>query len=206
MRYIDVRKTGTDLSVIVVFTAFAAAVRLLFLTHPAPWADEFFSISYIRQSFLDLINLHRDTDVHPPLYYILLKSLSFIFGDSIFGFRALSVLFGVASVPFFYLIARDRLGSKVAVVSTLFFCVLPIHVHFSREIRMYSALSFFLIVAQYCFFSLAYETVKYSARKMILSIGFLLSLSASFYTNYTNLCRSFLLCPIIYNRICKLFL
>ncbi len=48
-------------------------------------------------------------DVHPPLYYVLLKVWERVFGESLWAVRGLSVLFGAAAVLVAYAVCVEAL-------------------------------------------------------------------------------------------------
>jgi dolichyl-phosphate-mannose-protein mannosyltransferase len=56
---------------------------------------------------------------HPPLGQLIIASGIYIFGDNPFGWRIFSVLFGVASIVFFYLICQQlKMPPKYAFLAT----------------------------------------------------------------------------------------
>jgi len=66
---------------------------LLFLSfyNKTFWYDEAYSIGLIDMSFKDIWNTTA-LDVHPPLYYYILKVFTFIFGHSVTSFHLCSLL------------------------------------------------------------------------------------------------------------------
>jgi len=124
---------------LLLIVALAAALRLHDLTRTSLWLDEGFSTaisSVMGTSFLRGIL----SDVHPPLYYILLHLWMALFGDGEWALRALSVAFGVLTVPVLFrtgqLIGGDRLG----LVAAALLAASPLHIQYSTEIRMYALL------------------------------------------------------------------
>lgn len=114
--------------------AAGAALRFLGLGADGLWHDESWSWWLATG---DLIGKLRAVDAHPPLYYATL-SLWIRLGDSEAWIRALSALYGVATLPLVY-----RLGKKVAGNGLLPMAILafsPFHVFFSQEARSYSIL------------------------------------------------------------------
>jgi len=68
--------------------------------------DEVFSWRLTTYPTAELIP-RTAADLHPPLYYLLLKGWSFVCGSSPDALRALSVFFGVLSVPTIYLFCSE---------------------------------------------------------------------------------------------------
>src|SRR4051812_35613993 len=83
-----------------------AAWHLLTLDRQCLWFDEAFSWRLTRFSWLEMIDRAKQ-DVHPPLYYILLKAWIAVFGDSVFAMRLLSVCWFGAGLWFVYQFCRE---------------------------------------------------------------------------------------------------
>ena len=67
--------------------ALAAATRFHGLTANAMWADELFSWRLTTLELPDLLRIVAG-DVHPPLYFLMLKLVTGIFGDGLIVMRA----------------------------------------------------------------------------------------------------------------------
>ena len=64
---------------------------LLGAFHTNIWYDESYSVAMSMRSFSDIWKIGQ-TDVHPVLYYFMLKILNIIFGLNILIYRLFSVL------------------------------------------------------------------------------------------------------------------
>ena len=81
-----------------------AVLRVPYLTTRSIWYDEASSwqtASFPLSGTLDSLRLN----VHPPLYYWVLKAWMAAFGESVLALRGLSVLFGLLTVAGMYLAA-----------------------------------------------------------------------------------------------------
>ena len=68
------------------------ALSLCFLTvGDEIWFDEVFSVSIVKHSFSDIISFTA-ADVHPPLYYFILKCFTLIFGQRMSVYHLVSVI------------------------------------------------------------------------------------------------------------------
>jgi uncharacterized membrane protein len=76
-----------------------ASSRTILLDEMASWR--------VSQCTIEEVLSRCSQNVHPPLHYLSLKAWTCAFGDSMFSMRALSVLFGCASIPMAYLLIRD---------------------------------------------------------------------------------------------------
>ena len=116
------------------------------------WLDEATSAILARDfSFFDILTKFSPGDFHPPLYYLILKLWSFVFGTSELGLRSLSIFTGVASIFVLYLIVKELFNRRAALVSSLLLATSGLHIYFSQEARMYVLASFFVLLSIYFF-------------------------------------------------------
>lgn len=129
---------------ILVFSLFALTlgIRIAFITQKNLWFDEVFSWHLSLDSFYEII-VRTSADIHPPLYYWILKIWSFFFGDSVFAIRLLSALFTSSAVFFIYPLAKRVMSPLNAVLVLVLYSVSPLNLYYSQEARM-SAMNLFL--------------------------------------------------------------
>lgn len=85
------------------------------------------------------------SDVHPPLYFVLLNLWTRIWGTGDLALRSLSILFSLACLPIMASLAR-RLGGENAILpACLLFAFSPLTIYYSTEGRMYSLLLLLVI-------------------------------------------------------------
>lgn len=152
--------------------------RFINLNAVSLWHDEAFSVLLSRMSFQEM-TYRTGLDVHPPLYYWILKIWSWIFGQSLFAFRAMSVFFSLLSLVFVYLLLR-----QIKIKNYLFLFILaclafaPFQIQYSQEMRMYS-LGAFLIIAS------CYVLIKLIKNFSWLYFGvYTILTTAALYTHY----------------------
>ena len=87
-------------------TLLAAAVRAVLLGRKSLWLDEIWSLSTARLSWTDFLWSLRNQDPNMSFYHVLLHFWLSI-GRSEASLRAMSVLFGVATVPLVYLLGKQ---------------------------------------------------------------------------------------------------
>lgn len=108
------------------------------------WYDEAYTIAIMKHSFSEIWKITA-SDVHPPLYYFMLKAFIGVFGDSLFVMRIFSNL-GVIACCLLGLIPIRRLfGEKVAFSFILLMILMPVNQYLGVEIRMYSWAMFFVL-------------------------------------------------------------
>lgn len=128
------------------------------------WLDEATSGIVVRDlSFNEILTKFSPADFHPPLYYLILKIWSTIFGTSEIALRLLSVIFGTATVIVVYKIAQNLVKERYAVIASLLMATAPLHIYYSQEARMYSMAALFASLSVYFFILLSKKhDVKYA--------------------------------------------
>ncbi|MFQ6057960.1 MAG: glycosyltransferase family 39 protein [Anaerolineae bacterium] len=69
---------------------------------------------------------------HPTLFFFLQALSLKFFGVSVFGLRLLSVIVGTLNIPFLYLLVRQMLNRRMALVAAGLLTVSHFHLHYSR--------------------------------------------------------------------------
>ncbi|TFY88317.1 hypothetical protein DYL59_16015 [Pseudomonas kairouanensis] len=163
--------------------ALAVALRFYHLTSAAIWGDEGSSLLLSEYAVGDLW-FHAAHDVHPPLYFFLLRGWIELFGDSIWSIRSMSAVPGVVAVGLGVWLTRQLSTRRAAVLAGILLALLPTAVRYSQEVRMYSLLAVWLLGAT---LALVYW-VKQPERMRYLAV-YVVLMSAGFYTHYfTALC------------------
>lgn len=116
----------------------ALILRLISLTQSL-WLDEAISFTAVKNyHFWEIITKFAPGDVHPPLYYLLLKLWTDIFGYSEISLRFPSVIAGVIAVFLVIRIGEKLFNRKIGLLAGLFLAVNPLAIYYSQEARMYS--------------------------------------------------------------------
>jgi len=104
------------------------------------WLDEAIGALVVRGlTFQEIFTRFLPVDNHPPLYYLILKLWTSVFGYSEISLRFPSVIFGICTIALTYLIAeRISKSKKWASLSALLLATSQFHIYFSQEARMYS--------------------------------------------------------------------
>ena len=124
-------------------------VRLYRLDSQSLWADE--GLQYFiasAESFNEVFGRLFRT-FHPPLSY-LIHHVFLQINDTAFFLRLPSALFGVASMPLVYVLARHLVSRPAAVLTLVVFSVSPFHTWYSQDGRMYAQLLFLSLLSTYC--------------------------------------------------------
>lgn len=141
------------------------------------WLDEALTGSYIRMGWGELLAF-TTTDVHPPLYYLIVKLGITLFGDHVYVVKLFSYLPFVLMLLLTVVKVRKEYGNRTTFLMLAFLCTTPCIIERNAEMRMYQWAMFFV----YAFALWLFVAVKMQARKDWL-ICLLFGLCAA-YTHY----------------------
>lgn len=163
-------------------------IRTYQLTGRSLWFDEAFSWRIIQFPLPELLSRAR-ADVHPPLYYLLLKSWAVVFGASLFSLRLFSITFAAASLGAMYMLVTELLraaGIKLAaarsggLIAALLLAVSAWQIALAWEARMYALGTFLVLLATW----LLVKAVQEKHTRPWWWIGYGLAAAACVYTHY----------------------
>ena len=132
----------------------AVQIGLIFNTNL--WFDEAYTVSMIRHPVSEILSITA-VDVHPPLYYLLLKAFCAVFGNSIPIIKLFSVLGSAGTLLLGCFPLRKRFGAKTAFWFVLIFAAIPYAFYFAVQPRSYSWSAFAVTAVAL----LAYDIAKH---------------------------------------------
>lgn len=201
------KKYWSLLSVLVI----AAGLRLINLTAISLWHDEAFSALLIKYSWSEMM-YRIGLDVHPPMYYIFLRLWHYVFGDSLFSLRGLSVFFGVLTVWAVWMFVKEAFkNQKYALWAAVLVAVNPFSIQYVTEARMYTMGAFFGVLAAYFLVKALHqqktlyeggqqnipylpEAASLKRRMLLNYLGFSASIVVLIYTHYYLLFTATAIC------------
>jgi uncharacterized membrane protein len=119
-------------------------LRLVNISAEPYWGDEILSldIATFSSSFSDMLRYVATVEFHPPLYYLILRPWTAIFGTAEAATRAISVIGGLGTITAAYVGGRVLFRSVFgATVAAMLVAVLPLQVEFGQEARPYALLA-----------------------------------------------------------------
>lgn len=183
------RRPTTRLKVVLSVVAIlwlATSLRFYRLDAQSFWNDEGNSARLSERS-LSLIVEGTASDVHPPLYYLLLRGWREMVGESEFGLRSFSAFAGVALAAAVYALGRtmfrrERLPAWAAVlVASLH----PALVYYSQEARMYELLALLAVLSTLILLRLLPRLAgRWRRSDLVFAGAYALSVTAGLYTHY----------------------
>jgi mannosyltransferase len=140
--------TRRESALLVAILAAGAFLRFHDLSSQTLWLDEAFSWQMVQFPWDEILR-HTTEDVHPPLYYFLLKGWIALVGDSVFAMRFLSSLLSLLQLVILFAFCKDltetscaesgggRAASGVALLATALAALSVFELEYAREVRMY---------------------------------------------------------------------
>src|SRR3989338_411797 len=172
---------NTNKKALIILLFFALAVTLLEmvnLTKVSLWHDESFSALLVQYNFPEMISRIK-MDVHPPLYYIVLRGWTDIFSNSLFSLRMFSVFFSFLAIFGVYLFTnRAFRSSALALFASLLYALSYFQIQYAMEARMYALGAFLATISGYLFLR------ALEAKKLKWWIVYAVSVSLGIYTHY----------------------
>jgi mannosyltransferase len=99
--------------------------------HGGFWIDEGISVGIAHEHWTSIPHVLRQ-DGSPPAYYLLLGLWIRLFGDSEAQTHALSLVFGIASIPLAYFAARALFGRTTGLVCALLAALDPFLTYYAQ--------------------------------------------------------------------------
>jgi hypothetical protein len=151
-------RRGQTLLILAAMMLIAAGLRLL--ASRSLWLDEATSWFETQLPYDRMIEVLRDTDVHPPGYFTVLWATVRAFGDSELALRLPSLVAATALVPMLYVAGKALYDRATGLVAAGFAVVAPIVVWYSQEARMYAQLMLLAAIAVWAIYQ-ALETGRF---------------------------------------------
>jgi uncharacterized membrane protein len=190
----DVLALFTPARLLIIVVLIGGLLRFYRFAALSLWLDEGFTVYFSRLPWRTVLGLDGAYDVHPPLYYALVKSVSLVVPELIAG-RLISVVAGIFTIPVLYALVARLAGAWAALLPSLVLAVSPLHIWYSQEARQY-VLVVLLICTSYLALIAFDQTLQ--LRWALLYFGSLLvSLYIEYSAIYALIPQSLILAVII---------
>ena len=131
--------------------------------HSNMWFDESYSIAIAKHSFKEIWQIGSH-DVHPVLYYIMIRIVMLITNNSIVCVRLFSCVPLILMSILGYSFIRKEFGNKAGLIFTFFSLFFPTLLTYAGEIRMYTWAMLFVTMM----FVYAYKIMNnYNVREVL---------------------------------------
>jgi len=149
------------------------------------WSDETYTLAMLDGTFSDFYAKFKN-DLHPPLYYLVLRLYTGLFGESATVLRSFSVVGVLATLLLAYFAGQRVFGKQGALYLCLMLISVPMLAVYSHQARMYTWAAFSVtgVFIYSCLFMRSGST-----RDLILLLLFTL---AAMYTHYYSMIAAFM--------------
>jgi uncharacterized membrane protein len=141
MKNILKKLTSNELLIFLLIFVFATFFYLFNIGFSDLWSDEIYTKSMLEGSLLDFYTKFNN-DLHPPLYYLVLRLFTALFGINPVTLRFFSVLGVLSTITLAYFAGQRIFGKKGALYFCLMLISLPMLAAYSHQARMYTWAAF----------------------------------------------------------------
>lgn len=114
-------------------------LRIYLVANQSIWFDEAITLNLATSSFAEIV-ADRAANIHPPLYFFLMKGWVTLVGVNPFVVRYTSVLASFLEVSALFLAGRSLLNRRVAWLAALLVAFSPLSIIYAQELRVYALL------------------------------------------------------------------
>ncbi len=126
--------------------------------------DENFSLHFSTLPWRETLK-YAIIETNPPLYTLILRFWSILFGQNEIISRLLSLIFGSCSILLIYELTYKFFCRRVAIFSTVIFSLSAINIYLNLEARCYSLLILLSILSSYLFLKF-YQTNQFTKKQL----------------------------------------
>ena len=160
----------------------AAALRILPLPHEALSGDEIFSHGIAIEPLPAAWHDIREDLVHPPLFYLLLKAGTAVWGAGVTGLRVLSLVFGLLALPLLVWLGTRLPGARwCGLLAAACVAVGRYDLFYSQEARSYAFYTVLVLLLV-----LWFETATRTPDRPALWAAGVVLMTALVYTHYVG--------------------
>jgi mannosyltransferase len=134
-----IKQNRREFIILAVIVLIAALLRLTRLGYQSEWNDEALSVTIASGTARQILT-NEFHSLHPPGYYLILHFWCNLFGDSDFALRLPSALMGIGAVISMDLLGKSLFNWRTGLWAAALTALMPFHLYYSQEMRMYSQL------------------------------------------------------------------
>ncbi len=182
--------------IVAIYALVLSALNFLRIFDNVFWGDEAYSIGLARMDFIPMIR-ETASDVHPPLYYLLLTLLVRIFGERGWVYHLSGLIPFLAVVIFICTVFYKRFGPAASLVFLTLMGLSDNAAVYNVEVRMYSLAFMFVLFSFYSFLLLLKKEKKAALFFVLFSLG------AAYTHYYALLAVSFFYMVLFFRMLVK---
>ena len=159
---------------VIVLTLAALFLRLVNINGAALWIDELYCFDIASKSnILEILKTVLLTDLHAPLFFIILHFWIKLTGTADITLILLPVIFSATSIPLGYVICKRLFDTKTAVVFSVLNTFSALEIYYAQELKFYSLLPLLGLLSLY-FFSKITKDLDIKNALYLLAVNFII--------------------------------
>ena len=140
------------LIIVAVLTIAALGLRLVDINNSALWIDELYCYDIaLKPNIIEILKTVFLTDLHAPLFFIILHFWIKIFGSADKILIMLPVIFSTLSIPVGYLLCKKLFDNKTAIIFSVLTAFSSLEIYYAQELKFYSLLPLLGLLSVYFF-------------------------------------------------------
>lgn len=177
---IIIKKT-TDLllenKVLTLILLVATVLRFFKIDFQSLWMDELYTVNVAssKHSFSQIISEVNLRESYPYLYFFIMNTFFFLFGDTATVARIPSAIFGILAVWMIYKIGKELYSKNAGLIAATLLTFNQYAIYHSQEARAYSFYLLGLLVSYFYFIRFIKEDNKKNLLIYAISTGLLLN-------------------------------
>jgi mannosyltransferase len=148
-----------SLTLLTAIVVIASLLRFHAIGQKNIWVDEGVSIALARLDWYNFVRILWRHEANMTLYYLFLRAW-LPFGSSEPYIRTLSALFGIATIPAVFVLARRMFDARVGLIASLLLAVNAYAIRYSQEARSYSLYPFLCVLSTIYFLKYLQQSTR----------------------------------------------
>lgn len=136
------KKTGLIVLIVMILVFTGLYISLIFNRNI--WTDEAYTMELVRENHFWGIIRNTANDVHPPLYYLIVKCFVLLLGDAFPVYKVVSIIPMALTMMLAISHIRPWWGERAAVLFLIMVNAIPCVLEYVVQMRMYSWALFFV--------------------------------------------------------------
>ena len=171
-----------NILLIIVIAVSTAHVFTAYFIDRSLWIDEAMLMkSVVTRDFAGILaGMFDDNQSAPPGYMILVKAISYVFGNSTMSLRLASMILFFASIWFIYLIARDGMKFRIPLLPVAVIMSLWTVAYYATETKPYIGDVFFSLLSIWIYFRYKNGKTSFMTCALIMAVSIWFAFGALF--------------------------
>ncbi len=154
---------GNTVIILALIILIAGGLRLYGVDRQSLWYDEVFEESVSQQLFSNNNIWEKENKIDnrwlTPFHLLFIYPMTKIFPGSDFALRMIPFIFGLITVPLFFIFSCKLFNEKVGLIAAFLLAISPFHIWHSQDARMYALLWMLALISLIYFIRILEEPI-----------------------------------------------